>query len=89
MVTWLKAQLPPQTQAPWLAVDGFYAKREFLKPARRAGFVVVARLRHRREETAGLPTCLRRLPGRAVRRDQILADQVTLQLLAQLRQRQF
>jgi hypothetical protein len=45
MVTWLKAQLPPQTQAPWLAVDGFYAKREFLKPARRAGFVVVARLR--------------------------------------------
>ena len=45
MVTWLKAQLPPQTQSPWLAVDGFYAKREFLKPARRAGFVVVARLR--------------------------------------------
>src|SRR5512147_55606 len=45
MVTWLKAQLPPQAQSPWLAVDGFYAKREFLKPAWRAGFVVVARLR--------------------------------------------
>ena len=45
MVTWLRMQLPPQTQPPWLAVDGFYAKREFLKPAQQAGFVVVTRLR--------------------------------------------
>jgi DDE superfamily endonuclease len=45
MVTWLKAHLPPRAQPPWLVVDGFYAKREFLKSAQRAGFVVVARLR--------------------------------------------
>lgn len=45
LVTWLKTHLPPQTQPPWLVVDGGYAKREFLKPAVRAGFVVVARLR--------------------------------------------
>src|SRR5512147_512024 len=30
---------------PWVVVDGGYATREFLKPAKRAGFVVVARLR--------------------------------------------
>jgi hypothetical protein len=45
MVRWLKAQLPPQAQRPWLVVDGGYAKRAFLKPALKAGFVVVARLR--------------------------------------------
>ena len=45
MVTWLRMQLPPQPQPPWLAGDGFSAKREFLKPAQQAGFVVVARRR--------------------------------------------
>ena len=45
MVTWLKAHLSPRAQPPWLVVDGGYAKREFLRPAVRAGFVVVARLR--------------------------------------------
>jgi DDE superfamily endonuclease len=30
---------------PWAVVDGGYANREFLKPAKKAGFVVVARLR--------------------------------------------
>jgi hypothetical protein len=32
-------------QRPWAVVDGGYANREFLKPAKKAGFVVVARLR--------------------------------------------
>jgi hypothetical protein len=44
-VAWLRSQLPDDGRTPWLAVDGGYAKREFLKPAVRAGFVVVARLR--------------------------------------------
>jgi hypothetical protein len=43
-VDWLRSQLPGG-RAHWVAVDGGYAKREFLKPAIRAGFVVVARLR--------------------------------------------
>jgi hypothetical protein len=42
---WLREHLPSKGQPPWLVVDGFYAKREFVKPARKAGFVVVARLR--------------------------------------------
>ena len=45
MVAWLQTHLPPQTERPWLVVDGGYTKREFLKPVVRAGFVVVARLR--------------------------------------------
>ncbi len=44
-VAWLGSQLPEEGEPPWVAVDGGYAKREFLKPAVRAGFVVVARLR--------------------------------------------
>jgi hypothetical protein len=44
-VTWLRSQLPDAGRAAWLAVDGGYAKREFLKPATAAGFIVVARLR--------------------------------------------
>ena len=44
-VAWLRSHLPDDGAAAWLAVDGGYAKREFLKPAVRAGFVVVARLR--------------------------------------------
>jgi DDE superfamily endonuclease len=44
-VAWLRSQLPDDGRTPWVAVDGGYAKREFLKPAKRAGFVVVARLR--------------------------------------------
>jgi hypothetical protein len=44
-VAWLGSQLPDQAESPWMAVDGGYAKREFLKPAVKAGFVVVARLR--------------------------------------------
>jgi hypothetical protein len=44
-VTWLRSQLPGDAKPPWVVVDGGYAKREFLKPATKAGFVVVARLR--------------------------------------------
>lgn len=43
-VNWLGQRLPGPTR-PWVAVDGGYAKRESLKPAIKAGFVVVARLR--------------------------------------------
>jgi hypothetical protein len=44
-VTWLRSELPGEAKPPWVVVDGGYAKREFLKPAMKAGFVVVARLR--------------------------------------------
>ena len=44
-VAWAGAELPERPTPPWVVVDGGYAKREFLKPAMRAGFVVVARLR--------------------------------------------
>jgi hypothetical protein len=44
-ITWLGSELPSTGERPWVAVDGGYAKREFLKPAQAAGFVVVARLR--------------------------------------------
>jgi len=44
-VRWLGSHLPGVAVRPWVAVDGAYAKREFLKPAKAAGFVVVARLR--------------------------------------------
>ena len=45
MVQWLGSQLAGETRERWLAVDGGYAKREFLRPAMQAGFTVVARLR--------------------------------------------
>lgn len=44
-VAWVGRRLPESSGTPWVVVDGGYAKREFLKPAARAGFVVVARLR--------------------------------------------
>jgi SRSO17 transposase len=44
-VTWLRTRLPSDAVPAWVVVDGGYAKREFLKPAVKAGFVVVARLR--------------------------------------------
>ena len=40
-----RSRLPEPAESPWVVVDGGYAKREFLKPAMKAGFVVVARLR--------------------------------------------
>jgi len=46
MATWLSDQLPePELKRAWLAVDGGYAKRNFLKPAIKAKLTVVARLR--------------------------------------------
>jgi DDE superfamily endonuclease len=44
-VTWLRIRLPGDAVPAWVVVDGGSAKREFLKPATKAGFVVVARLR--------------------------------------------
>jgi hypothetical protein len=44
-VAWLRSQRPDDAKSAWVAVDGGYAKREFLKPTIEAGFVVVARLR--------------------------------------------
>ncbi len=44
-VGWLRSQLPAETSPPWVVVEGGSAQREFLKPAQRAGFVGVARLR--------------------------------------------
>ena len=60
MITWAGTQLSGQGHRPWVTVDGGYANREFLKPARRAGFVVVARLR-RDAELYDLPRELK--PG--------------------------
>jgi hypothetical protein len=45
LVNWLRSRLPADSPPTWVVVDGGYAKREFIKPARKAGFVVVARLR--------------------------------------------
>jgi hypothetical protein len=45
MITWAGSLTTGPGPKPWVAVDGGYANREFLKPAKRAGFVVVARLR--------------------------------------------
>jgi hypothetical protein len=44
-IAWLGTQLPERGEPPWVVVDGGYARREFLKSAKGAGFVVVARLR--------------------------------------------
>lgn len=45
MITWVGAHAVGHSQRPWVAVDGAYANREFIKPAKQAGIVVVARLR--------------------------------------------
>ncbi len=45
MVLWLRRQCSESGPKLWVTVDGAYAKREFLKPAKQAGVVVVARLR--------------------------------------------
>jgi len=42
---WLKPWLEQRPEQPWVAVDGGYAKRPFLQPARQEGFTVVSRLR--------------------------------------------
>jgi DDE superfamily endonuclease len=45
MITRAGAWATGLAQRPWVVVDGAYANREFIKPAKRAGFVVAARLR--------------------------------------------
>jgi hypothetical protein len=42
---WLKPWVDRHFEERWVVVDGFYAKRPFLRAARRDGFVVVGRLR--------------------------------------------
>src|SRR4051812_41197710 len=44
-LAWAGQRLPESSEPPWVIVDGGYAKREFLKPAVRSGFVAIARLR--------------------------------------------
>jgi hypothetical protein len=45
MITWAGSLTEGSEQRPWVVVDGSYANRNFIKPAQKAGFVVVARLR--------------------------------------------
>ena len=45
LITWAGSLATGGAQRPWVVVDGSYANREFLKPAKKAGLVVVARLR--------------------------------------------
>jgi hypothetical protein len=58
---WLKPWLPDRVQERWVVVDGGYAKRPFLRPARHAGFTVVSRLR-RDAALWSVPSPIRR-PG--------------------------
>lgn len=60
LITWAGAEMVESSRRPWVVVDGAYANREFIKPAKRAGFVVVARLR-RDAELYDLPRPLK--PG--------------------------
>src|SRR5512147_1062738 len=60
MITCAGSLTTGSAQRPWVVVDGAYANREFIKPAKRAGFVVVARLR-RDAELYDLPP--QRKPG--------------------------
>jgi DDE superfamily endonuclease len=59
---WLKESVAHLGRVLWLAVDGAYAKRPFLKPALALGWVVVSRLR-RDAHLMTLPPTGRR-PGR-------------------------
>jgi hypothetical protein len=45
-MNWAAQQLRGTDRPLWFAVDGFYAKRPVLQPARQAGVIVVSRLRH-------------------------------------------
>ena len=60
MIAWAGTLASGPGRRPGVAVDGGHANREFLKPAKRAGFVVVARLR-RDAELYDLPRELK--PG--------------------------
>lgn len=45
MITWAGTLATGSAPQPWVVVDGSYANREVIKPAKKAGWVVVARLR--------------------------------------------
>ncbi|RUL87971.1 IS701 family transposase [Tautonia sociabilis] len=60
LIGWAGGRIADPGRRPWVAVDGAYGNREFLKPAKRAGFVVVARLR-RDADLSDLPPPLK--PG--------------------------
>jgi hypothetical protein len=45
LMAWLRSRLPADSPSAWIVVDGGYSRREFLRPAKKSGFVVVARLR--------------------------------------------
>jgi DDE superfamily endonuclease len=59
LVRWLKAWLGHVGKALWLAADGGYAKRPFLRPVLAAGLVVFSRLRQD-ANLRSLPTTQRR-----------------------------
>jgi hypothetical protein len=67
LITWAGSLIAGPTQRPWAVVDGAYANREVLKPAKKAGVTVVARLR-RDAKLFDLPPVLKpgqkRGPGR-------------------------
>jgi hypothetical protein len=76
LARWLKFWLGHTGQALWLAVDGGYAKRPFLRPALELGWVVVSRLRkdaHLRD----LPPARRR-PGQRGRLPTYGKDRISL-----------
>lgn len=58
---WLRPWVGHQFEEFWVVVDGAYAKRPFLRPARREGFTVVSRLR-KDAALRSLPEATRR-PG--------------------------
>src|SRR6202790_5334551 len=59
LVRWLKAWLGHAGKALWLAADGAYAKRPFLRPVLALGLVVFSRLR-KDANLRSLPTTTRR-----------------------------
>jgi hypothetical protein len=67
MITWAGTLATDSSPQPWVVVDGSYANREVIKPAKKAGLVVVARLR-RDAQLFDLPPVLKpgqkREPGR-------------------------
>ena len=67
LITWAGSLISGPARLPWAVVDGAYANREFLKPAKKAGVTVVARLR-RDANLFDLPPVLKpsqkRGPGR-------------------------
>jgi hypothetical protein len=60
LIAWAGTEVAGHAPQPWVVVDGTYCNREFLKPAKRAGLTVVARVR-RDADLCDLPPVLK--PG--------------------------